>query len=101
MSGVITLDGLKNASVPKSSGSCKETTDMWFDSIGGYVRVCSEDLNALSKPGKTRTRKRTQKRTPKVCTEFKTVTTKTGRKMCRCTNKGNSKLQPNAKCGLK
>lgn len=118
MAKVITLDGLQTATLnnlkSKKLGAikCKRTVQVYSPTLGQEVEICEEDaVRAAKKSGGFSTGKRgrpkgstvrrgAKKPQVRSCSTTKIVRTKKGRKVCRCSDKGNTQILPNSNCGL-
>ena len=115
MSGaVITLDGLKKGDVGRSD-PCGEIVTVYSPITKTPVQICSADAERIAKskgvpvqemkrkPGRpkgTTTKHGAKKPSVKICSNFRKVTNRKGREICRCADPGNSQIQTNSKCGL-
>lgn len=113
MADVITLDGLENAQVA-GTAECGSLISVHSPVLGQSIRVCEVDAKRMAAVGavsapiagrrgrpKGSTVKRGAKR-PKLkkCNRAKLVTTKTGRKLCKCADPGNGQILSSARCRL-
>ena len=110
----MTLDGLptkKDRKMP-SGKPCGNLKEVHLGVIDQVVRVCERDLEGISSAPQLRTKRgrgrpkgttvKSGAKPPRVtaCTTPHTVTRKDGRRICKCSDKGNSRILANAKCGL-
>lgn len=109
MATVLTLDGMKMASLENEERVCTKI-EAFSPVLNHNVTVCSEDLRSpmpmaagpkrRGRP-KGRTIKAGAKRpVHKTCNNFVTVTQKSGRKVCMCGDSGNKVIARNSKCGF-
>ena len=114
MSGdVITLDGLESAKLSGTPESCGRLVTINSPVLGQEVRVCESDVKRIA-GGLDQTYPKRKRGRPKgstvmagakrpklkKCISTKIFVTKRGRKICKCTDKGNKQILPNNRCDL-
>ena len=100
MAKVLTLDGLPVTRLAGKRRTCAKTVEVYSPVLEKEVLVCAEDM-PKRKPGRPRgTTVKRGARKPRVpaCKVARYVETKTGRKVCRCTDAGNKQIVTNSRC---
>lgn len=113
-SDVITLDGLKTVKLAGTPDTCGRLVSIEAPMLGQAIQVCETDVKRLAgglgyspegrKPGRPKgsTVKSGRARKPRVkdCKKTTVIVTKRGRRVCKCTDKGNKQIMPNKRCDL-
>lgn len=118
MAKVITLDGLRNGSLDDLKVSklgrakCEKTTSIYSPTLDREVEICQEDIARIAQKSGGMTKRRrgrpkgstvkagARKPDVKSCARTEIVRNKRGRKVCRCSDPGNTQILPHDQCGI-
>ena len=110
MGDVITLDGLKSSKLAGTS-KCGKLVSINAPMLGQSIKVCESDVQRMAglsgskrragRPKGTTVKKGARAPRFKECKKTKVVKTKSGKKICKCADRGNGQILANTRCGLR